>query len=223
MKTARRAENIMELNKLDKLIEGVLFVAGSGVLISDLLEKLELQRSELDLAVEKLRKKYGGASGVHILSFGGKLQLATNPAYADEIACVLNPIREKELSKSALEAAAIIAYKQPVTRLEIEEVRGVNSDYALGLLLKHNLVRVVGRKEAVGKPLLFGTADGFLKRFQISDLSELPDYDALVDRLKVIEEGKTEEDRSLYNNFEIPAEEPIPDFLQGDDDLQKIE
>ena len=204
-------------------MEGILLVAGTGVAEADIMEKLELQKSELDAAVEKLRKKYNSASGIHILAYNGKLQFATNPNYADEIACVLNPIREKELSKSALEAAAIVAYKQPVARLDIEEVRGVNSDYALSLLLKHNLIKVVGRKEAVGKPLLFGTTDEFLKRFQIADLKELPDYDTLIDRLKVIEAGIAEEDRSLYNNFEIPEEEAVPDFLQGEEDLQKIE
>ncbi|GHU98701.1 segregation and condensation protein B [Clostridia bacterium] len=213
----------MELSKLDKLLEGILLVSGAGVTIADLVEKLELQQSEIDGAIEKLKKKYNSASGIQIITYNGKVQFATNPVYADEIARVLNPIREKELSKSALEAAAIVAYKQPVTRLDIEEVRGVNSDYALSLLLKHNLIRVVGRKEAVGKPLLFGTTDEFLKRFQITDLKDLPDYDTLIDRLKVIDEGIAEEDRSLYNNFEIPAEEPVPEFLQGEEDLQKIE
>ena len=207
----------MELTKLDKLLEGILLVSGNGVAVGDLKEKLELQQSEIDAALDKLQKKYNSASGIHIIKYNGKLQLCTNPAYADEIARVLNPIREKELSKTALETAAIVAYKQPITRLGIEEVRGVNSDYSLSVLMQHNLVQVVGRKDAVGKPLLFGTTDEFLKRFQIRDLTELPDYESLIDRLKVIDEGIVDEDRSLFNNFEIPAEEPVPEFLQGEE------
>jgi segregation and condensation protein B len=200
----------MDLKTVDKLIEGILFVSGNGVAAADLCEKLELQRSELDDALEKLQKKYNAASGIHILSFNGKIQMCSNPLYADAIARVLNPIREKELSRSALEVAAIVAYKQPVTRLDIEQVRGVNSDYALQMLIKHDLVQVAGRKDAVGKPLLFCTTDTFLKRFQLQSLSELPDYDALIERIKVIDDGIKEES-SL---FDFPEDEPPPDFSE---------
>ena len=82
-----------------------------------------------------------------------------------------------------LEVAAIIAYKQPVTRIDLEELRGSNSEFALQNLLKLGVIEVVGRKDTVGKPVLFGTTDEFLKRFQISSLDELPDYDELIDRI----------------------------------------
>ena len=146
------------------------------------------------------------------------MQLATNPEYALEIATVLNPIKERQLSKTALEVAAIIAYKQPVTRLEIEEIRGVNSDYALQLLLKHSLITVVGRKDSIGKPLLFGTTDEFLKRFELSTIGELPDYEDLISRIRQIRESQNQDD-SLYNNFEIPEEESKVTQVTAEDEI----
>lgn len=213
----------MELEKLDKILEAVLFVSGGGVAVSDLMEKLELQKSEIDSAVERLKKKYYAGCGIHIITYNGKLQFCSNPAYAETVATVLNPIKEKELSRASLEVAAIVAYKQPVTRLEIEQVRGVNSDYAIQMLIKHNIIVVIGRKETIGKPLLFGTTDEFLKRFQLEGLSQLPDYDTLIERIKVLDEkdGKKDGDNMLFDRFELPDEE-TPEFLKNEAVLEKI-
>ena len=120
---------------------------------------------------------------------------------------MLNPIKEKMLTKIVLEVCGIIAYKQPITRLEIENIRGgANCDYAINTLLDNNLIEVVGRKDAVGKPLLFGTTDTFLKKFNISSLKDLPDYEQLLERIKVLHE---ESDNSLFDFREIPEEEDI--------------
>lgn len=212
----------MELEKLDKILEAILFVSGEGVSKADIIEKLELQQSEMDVAVDRLKKKYYAGCGIHLITYSGKLQFCTNPAYAEVVATVLNPIKEKELSRTSLEVAAIVAYKQPVTRLEIEQVRGVNSDYAIQMLVKHNIIAVVGRKETIGKPLLFGTTDEFLKRFQLTALAELPDYDSLLERIKVLDAGKKEADNMLFDHFELPEEE-IPAFLKEETDLQKVQ
>ena len=214
----------MEIELLDEIIEALLFVSGDGIGVSEIVDLLELQNSEVKQSVARLKKKYGGKCGIHLLNYNGKIQFGSNPAYADVVASVLNPIKEKELSNAALETVAIIAYKQPVTRLEIEQIRGVNCDYAVQVLLKHNLIEVVGRKEVVVKPLLFGTTDAFLKRFQIESIEQLPDYEQLLASIKVLEEGgKTRpEEVSLYNEFELPDEE-TPDFLEAETDLQKIE
>lgn len=212
----------MELEKLDKILESILFVAGSGVEISEILEKLELQESELETAIERLQKKYYAVCGIHLIRYKNKLQFSSNPKYADFVAAVLNPIREKELTRATLEVAAIIAYKQPVTRLEIEQIRGVNSEYAVHMLSKFNLIQVVGRKEVVGRPLLFATTEEFLKRFQIKDLDELPDYDELIERIKVLHKDDEPEDSSLFDHFEIPEDEEIPEFLKNEPDINKV-
>ena len=211
----------MELENLKEVLESLLFLSGNGLKISEVADLLEAPKTDLNKAVKKLKEKYSGTSGIHLIEYNGKIQLSSNPAYGDAVAKVLNPIKEKELSTATLETVAIIAYKQPVTRLELEEIRGVNCDYVIQVLLKHNLIEVVGRKDAVGKPLLFGTTDEFLKRFQISSIQDLPDYEQLLDSIKVISGGDDNGSKGLYNEFEIPDEE-VPDFLQGEQ-LQKIE
>lgn len=186
------------MKNLEQILEGLLFISGDGLDKGYIMEKLSATSKEIDKAVEKLKEKYSGDSGIHLICYKDKIQLCSNPEYADDISVVLNPIRERNLSRSTLEVIAIICYKQPITRLEIEEIRRVNSDYAIQTLLNHKLIEVVGRKDAVGKPLLFGTTDEFLKRFQIKNLDELPDYDDIMKQVEVIESQKT-----LYNEFEV--------------------
>ncbi len=205
----------MEIELIDDILESLLFVSGDGLKIADICELLELQKSEVNGAVKRLQKRFGGKSGIHLISFNGKIQFASNPEYSDIIACVLNPIKEKALSNPAMETLSIIAYRQPVTRLDIESIRGVNCDYALQALLKNNLIEVVGRKESLGKPLLFGTTEAFLKRFGIEDISDLPDRDSLLDKIKAIEETSPEPTEDQLYNF--AKDEEIPEFLQGED------
>lgn len=182
--------------KLTNIIESILFVSGTQVAISDIAEKLELTEKQITEAVKALKEKYSDASGIQLLQFNKKLQFSSNPAYADDVSAVLNPIKEKELSKSMLEVAAIIAYKQPVTRIDLEEIRG-NSEYAVQKLLELGVIEPVGRKDAVGRPVMFGTTDKFLKRFQISSLDELPDYEELINRIQLIH-GPTDTESYLY-------------------------
>ncbi len=190
----------MEKN-LPSIVEAIMFVAGNGVAIKDIAEKLEVEEQEVLDAVEILKQKYNEDSGIQIITYKNKIQFCTNPELADPISVVLNPIRERALTKTALETVAIIAYQQPITRLEIENIRGVSSDYAIQLLLTHNLIEVVGRKDVVGKPLLFGTTDEFLKRFELESLEQLPKYEELLEQIKVLYEGTDNE--SIYNEFEV--------------------
>ncbi len=196
------------MENLENIIESVLFVAGDPVLVSDLCFKFDVKEKEIIEAVKVLQQKYNEKSGIKLLSFNGKLQFASNPDYVDYISAVLNPIRQRNLTKATLETAAIVAYKQPITRTEIEETRGVNSDYAINILLEHKLIEIVGHKDTVGKPALFGTTDEFLKRFCISNIDELPDYDELMEKIQKIRENYSE---SLFNRFEpvTPTEEEV--------------
>ncbi len=231
------------LEKLTNIIEALLFVSGAQVPISDIAEKLEVNDKDVMSAVKVLQEKYSGESGINLLVFNKKLQFCSNPKYSNEVSSVLNPIKERELSRSMLEVAAIIAYKQPVTRIDLEEIRGVNSEYVVQKLLELGVIEPVGRKDAVGKPVLFGTTDEFLKRFQISSLDELPDYEELLTKIQLIR-GEDVNDDYLYHKdeyvdesaitstaskkddndtdddgFELPdiSEEEIPDFLVGED------
>ena len=215
---------VEDKKNLKDIVFSILFVAGEGIEKSFIAQKLELSDKEMDKVIEELKKQYCDENGIHVITFKNKVQLASNPLYADYISEVLNPIREKSLTRAALETLAIIAYKQPITKLEIEEIRGVNNcDYAIQILLDQNVIEVVGRKDAVGKPLLFGTTDSFLKRFNLGDLAELPDYEGLLERIRVIEDGgsQTKSD-SLYHEFKLPEEEELPEFLKDAEGLQKV-
>ena len=171
------------MENLQNIIESVVYVSGTSISIKDIAEKLEVSEKEILQAAKKLQEKYSSPCGLQLLIFNNKLQFCSNPDYAEQVASVLNPIRERELSRSMLETAAIIAYKQPVTRIDLEELRG-NSEYAIQNLLKLGVIEIVGRKDAVGRPVLFGTTDEFLKRFQISSLDELPDYDEMIAKIQ---------------------------------------
>lgn len=206
------------LEKLTNIIESILFVSGTQVAISDIAEKLEVSEKDILSAVKTIKEKYCAESGIQLLQFNKKLQFCSNPEYAEQVSSVLNPIKERELSKSMLEVAAIIAYKQPVTRIDLEEIRG-NSEYAVQKLLELGVIEPVGRKDAVGKPVLFGTTDKFLKRFQISSLDELPDYEDLINKIQVIH-GDRDTDDYLYKK-DVYVDESVAVTDQSSIDAEK--
>ena len=234
------------MERLTNIIEAVLFASGKSVAISDIAEKLGVTTGEVKRSLNELKERYGEEGGIQLLMFNNKAQLGSNPVYKEGVSAVLNPIREKELTRTILECAAIIAYKQPVTKTEIELLRGLNSDYAVHALLELNLIYPGGRKDAVGKPILYATTDEFLKRFKLSSLEDLPDYDTLMAAIARPEEDK---DSYLYARDEYsesaegqPAKEgkeeqaaqlkekeeekdggyEIPDFLRGLDDTDIV-
>lgn len=204
---------------LKEVLYSILFVAGDGIERSFIADKLQVSQKELDKAIAQLKQELSGDKGVHLIEYKNKIQLASNPNYANYISDVLNPIREKSLTRAALETLAIIAYKQPITKLEVEDIRRVNSDYAVQILVDQNMIEVVGRKDAVGKPLLFGTTESFLKRFNLQDINQLPDYEELLERIKTIRQEEDQEKQdTLFKNVEgIEFEEDLPDFFKGED------
>ena len=220
------------METLASIIESILFVSGNEVAISDISDKLGVSDEEVLLTARELQNKYDlETSGINLLIFNNKLQFCSNPANGVSVETVLNPIKERELSKSMLETAAIIAYKQPVTRTELDQIRGVNSDYALQSLMKLEVVEVVGRKDAIGKPLLYGTTDKFLKRFQISSLDELPDINELMKKIRLMNGGDGGDNylfrKDVYDETADPDyvpesseeerdDEDVPDFLKGE-------
>ena len=172
------------MEKLTNIIEAILFASGEAVEVDMFREKLQVTKIEMDKAIRKLEAKYADDNGIHLLHFNHKLQFATNPEYKEAIASVLTPIREKEFTATILECAAIIAYKQPVTRGELEKIRnGKSSDYAITTLMTLDMIEPVGRKDSPGKPVLYGTTDSFLKRFKLKSIKELPDYEEFLKKL----------------------------------------
>ncbi len=183
------------MDNLADAVEAVLFASGKAVPLGELVEKLDSKPALIKDALQVLRERYGENGGIQLLEFNKKVQLASNPKYREQVAAVLNPIREKELTRTILECAAIVAYKQPVTRSEIEQIRGVSSDYGVNALLELGLIFASGRKDAIGHPTLYSTTDEFLKRFKLRTLEDLPDYDTL---MAAISHPDEERDTYLY-------------------------
>ena len=165
----------MQPNELMAVIEAILFVAGEPVLLSDLQKALEVSPLELDSAVSALESEYDfNRRGIRLKRFGEHIQLATRAEYAPYVERLLQPVQKQSLSQAAMETLAVVAYRQPVTKAEVEAIRGVKCDYSIQSLVNKGLIADMGRKEALGRPILYGTTDAFLSHFGISSLAELP-------------------------------------------------
>lgn len=162
-------------------IEAVLYVSGEAMPQESLEKLFDLSHIEMCYLLEKMQGQYAERkSGLQIQRFGGMVQMATLPDYADSVRAVLQPPKDVELTQAAMETLSVIAYRQPVTRAEIESVRGVKCDYSVGALVQKRLITEVGRKETLGRPILYGTTEFFLRHFGLTDLSQLPGRDAFL-------------------------------------------
>lgn len=160
------------------IIEAILFVSGEAVAVKDLGQALDKTQIEIEAALDDLEREYNqNRRGFCLKRFGQRVQLATRADYAEHITKLLQPTQKVSLSQTVLETLAVVAYKQPVTRLDIETVRGVKCDYSVQVLLNKRLIREMGRKEALGRPILYGTTDEFLSHFGLNQLSQLPQID----------------------------------------------
>ena len=212
------------MSELSEVIKATLFVAGEGIEKDFLAEKLGVSAKVAQKAIDELKEEMNQDAGIQIVEYKNKVQLRSKAEFADRIAEVLNPIREKALTKAALETLAIIAYKQPITRLEIEDIRRTGSDYAVNILLEHKLIEVVGRKDAVGKPLLYGTTDEFLKRFGLDDVNALPAYEELLERIALIRQ-EDNNGEGLYYDYkleDLAQEQPHDHCPMGVTDVDAI-
>ena len=156
-------------------IEAILFVAGDAVDTKDLARALGLEEKRIRKVLRELESEYDFQQrGFMLKRFGSKIQLATRPIYAEDVVSLLQPVQKQSLSQAVMETLAVVAYRQPVTRAEVEQIRGVKCDYSLQSLINKGLIQEVGRKETVGRPILFGTTEEFLSRFGIENLDMLP-------------------------------------------------
>ena len=183
-------ENILEI---PAKIEALLFVSSSLVSVYQLSKALELTESEVESHLADLETHYKmGGHGLRLMRIKSKVQLTTAPDLSATVENFLGLEVSNTLSQAALEALAIVAYKQPVTRPEIDIIRGVNSDSVIRTLLSKGLIEEMGRAEAPGRPIYYGTTPEFLQYFGLESLEALPfiDFDALEDQMK--ENGEKE-------------------------------
>lgn len=166
----------MDRNKQEAVIEAVLFTMGEAVSVNKLSELIESTPSETkDIIYGMMQKMNAENRGVSITELGDSFQMCTKHEMYDYLIELTKNERKFALSDSALETLSIIAYKQPVTRLDIEKIRGVNSDHAVNRLLEFDLIKELGRLDAPGKPILFGTTEQFLRSFGVKSLEDLPE------------------------------------------------
>ncbi len=165
----------MDPKERKSLIEALLFVSGEPITLSALKEVLDIPEPDIKRCMDELISEYKDRDrGLLILEIAQGFQMVTNPLYAKILRKFTNAATSNKLSMPALETLAIVAYKQPLIKAEIEQIRGVNSDGVIKSLLDKRLIKIIGQKEAPGKPLLYGTTKEFLQYFGLRDLTELP-------------------------------------------------
>jgi segregation and condensation protein B len=193
--------------RLDGIIESLLFTCGAPLPLRRIVDVLDGPTAkEIKAALERLMAEYNRPErGIHLLAVAGGYQLRSAPAHAEWVRALLRE-RPARLGRAALETLAVIAYRQPATRAEIEAVRGVDADSAISSLLAKRLIRIAGRKETVGRPLMYTTTPEFLEVFGLNDLNELP-------ALKEIGPVQEPEDETLSvdgDEWHAVAEDPQP-------------
>lgn len=165
----------MKENKIKAVIEAMLFTWGDPLNIACIADVLELPKEFVRKCILDLKNEYESHDrGLQIIEINSSFQLCTNSKYYDYIQKLCTPPQSKGLTQAALEVLSIVAYKQPITRHEIEMIRGVKSDKAINTLIDRELIVENGRLEKTGRPILYGTTDIFLKSFGLSNLEELP-------------------------------------------------
>lgn len=173
--TTHGDEENQQSGTLSGRIEAILFVAGEPVRVEELAKALNVSVRAVDNELTKLRDEYDfHQRGFTLKRFGHQAQLATRALYAADVVHLLQPVQKQSLSQAAMETLAVVAYKQPVTRAEVEQVRGVKCDYSIQSLVNKELIVEVGRKETLGRPILYGTTENFLSHFGLSSLDDLP-------------------------------------------------
>ena len=177
-KVSDTAEALGTVEDIKRAVEAILFAAGYPVKYEKLSEVIGLPQRDLRNLIESMSREYDGR-GIQLLLYPDTCQLTTKEIFAPYIREALGIKRGGNLSNSSLEVLAVVAYNQPVTRAYIDTVRGVDSSYAVTSLLDKNLIEAVGRLDAPGRPMLYGTTDKFLRVFGLGSLAELPETEAL--------------------------------------------
>ena len=164
------------ISNMEAAVEAVLFTIGTSVETSRLAAAIEQDEQTTRRLVRNMMDKYNAKDrGICIIELEDSFQMCTKKEYYDNLIRVVSQPKKHTLTDSALETLSIIAYKQPVTRLEVEQIRGVKSDYAVNKLLEYNLITELGRLDAPGRPILFGTTEEFLRSFGLSSVEDLPE------------------------------------------------
>ena len=197
-------------------IESMLFVSGEPLALRELSNNLELKEKNVEEILSEMANEYEDKSrGIRLISINGAYQLVTKSENSDFVQKLLKKNKKHSLSQASIESLAIIAYKQPITRIDIDEIRGVKSESAIARLIERGLIKDIGRLEVPGRPILYGTTDEFLRQFGLKTIKELPSLDLYSD-----EETQSSIDLS---NKAIEDMEPEVDDFENNDNENNIE
>ena len=190
--------------RIKGIVEAILFTMGESVALSRLAEVLEVEEAEpeeeeileaLKDLLEEMKGDYAGKDrGICLIELDGAYQICTKIETYEYVKKLVSQPKKRSLTDVMLETLSIVAYKQPVTKQEIEAIRGVKSDFAVNKLLEYQLIKELGRLDTIGHPIVFGTTEEFLRCFGVSSIEELPDIDEVQKqnfKEEAIEEVKT--------------------------------
>lgn len=199
----------MTIEQTEAVIEAVLFTMGDSVSAEHISVAIEHDVDTTIKLIHNMMDKYEAEDrGIRIIELDGKFQLCTKQEYYDNLIKVCSQPRKYSLTDAALETLSIVAYKQPITKIEIEKIRGVNSDHSVSKLVELNLIKEVGRLDAPGRPMLFGTTEDFLRSFGVSSIEDLPAIsEDMVEQYK--EEAELEIAKEDFDNNLDSGEEQL--------------
>ena len=191
--------NTLEITKLEGAIEAILFTMGDSVELSRIAAAIGHDVKTTEKIIHQMMDKYESEDrGIRIIELDGSFQMCTKPEMYEYLIHIAKQPKRHVLTEVVLETLSIIAYKQPVTKLEIEKIRGVKSDHAVNKLVEYNLIEEKGRLDAPGRPLLFGTSEEFLRRFGIQSIDELPNLNS-----EQIESFKAEAEEEIQLKLDV--------------------
>ncbi len=182
----------MEIDKIEAAIEAILFTMGDSVEVSVIAKAIEHDEATTKKIINNLMDRYESENrGIKIIEIDNAFQMCTKSEMYDYLIRVASQPKRQILTDVMLETLSIIAYKQPITRTEIENIRGVKCDHAVNKLIEYNLITEVGRMDAPGRPILFGTTEDFLRRFGVQSVEDLPEITS--DKYEEFQEEAKEE------------------------------
>ena len=189
----------MDQKQMESIIEGILFTFGEAVEPSRIAKALEVETKDVVKALEHMKETWAEEGrGVQLTELDGSYQMCTKPELYEYLIRMAKQPRKQVLTDVLLETLSIIAYKQPITKSEIEKIRGVSSDHAVSKLVEYSLVTELGRLDAPGRPILFGTTEEFLRCFDVQSVEELPDMNP-----EKIEELKQEAEEEVQLQLKV--------------------
>jgi segregation and condensation protein B len=210
--------------RLKSIIESILFVNEKPILSQEIARALDLENKQVLEAIEELKSDYAGRdSGLCIVKVAKGYQLCTDPQNNEWVRKLYKKRFKRRLSPASLEVLAMVAYKQPVTKIEIESIRGVNCDQVIKNLLNLGLLKITGKKDVIGKPFLYSTSRKFLEYFGLNSLRELPDLDKQGLYSEKLQDFSSLEPEEQQSETDSPDQDDNSEVLQDRVEDQQVQ